>query len=58
MPVPEKGSYKVIMNSNSADFTSKEVYESVEQEYNEFTDVLKIKLEGNSALYLKLIKEE
>ena len=58
MPVPEKGSYEVIMDSNATDFTSKEVYESVEQEYNEFTDVIKIKLEGNSALYLKLIKEE
>ena len=33
-------------------------FEITEQEYNEFTDVLKIKLEGNSALYLKLIKEE
>ena len=56
--VPEEGKYKVIMNSNASDFTGGDVYETQEVPIHGHEQSLKIMLEGNSALYLKLIKEE
>ncbi len=55
--VPDAGSYEVILDSTTADFTSDVIYETEEGEDRGQKQTLKIKLEGNSALYLKLIKE-
>ena len=56
--VPEKGKYEVIMNSNARDFTGGDVFETEDNPMHGHEQSLKIMLEGNSALYLKLIKEE
>jgi 1,4-alpha-glucan branching enzyme len=60
--VPEAGKYKVILNTNAKEFGGetaiKEAYESESVPMHGFNNILTIDLEGNSALILKLIKEE
>ena len=56
--VPDEGKYEVIMNSNAKDFIGGDVYSTQAVPMHGHEQSLKIMLEGNSALYLKLIKEE
>ena len=56
--VPDKGKYQVIMDSNGVGGESDKVFETEDIPMHGQDQSIKIKLEGNSALYLKLIKEE
>jgi 1,4-alpha-glucan branching enzyme len=60
--VPDKGNYKVILNTNKKEFGGdtaiSDVYASEEIPSHGFQQSLNIHLEGNSALIFKLIKEE
>ena len=56
--VPDKGKYEVILNSSAKGHVDNTIYETIDESFGEIPQKLKIKLEGNSALYLKLIKED
>ena len=56
--VPDKGKYEVILNSSAKGHVDNTIYKTIDESFGEIPQKLKIKLEGNSALYLKLIKED